>query len=114
MRRLTTIPLAVVLLVLAVDTAWAQRRTLPPGARPVPYITGVWYMNGDPNLPCEIRQRDDGREAMFINEHGSETMGVVRPDHVWIPDWGDGRSQGLMGRIRGTRIVWPNGTFWSR
>jgi len=35
---------------------------------------------------------------------------------VFIPDWSDGRSYGLSGRIRdgGRTIVWTNGDYWSR
>ena len=114
MKRLLWMPLGLVLLLLAADTARAQRRPLPSWPRSAPNISGVWYMNGDPSLPCEIRQRGDGREAVFINENGSSARGDVRADHVWIPEWTDGKSEGLLGRIRGTRIVWPNGTYWSR
>jgi hypothetical protein len=80
----------------------------------IPDLNGTWYMNGDEDSPCEIIQpRPDGR-AVFINENGSRARGFVRRDHVWIPKWTDGRRRGLRGRIRGDRIVWPNGTYWSR
>ena len=114
MKRFTWIPVGLLLVALAAETARAQRGLPPAWPRGIPNISGLWYMNGDPNQPCEIRQRGDGREAMFINENGSSAPGLVRADHVWIPDWTDGRSQGLLGRIRGNRIVWPNGTYWSR
>ncbi len=80
----------------------------------VPDLDGTWYMNGDPNKPCEIIQQGSGRRAEFINEHDSSAWGTIRGDRVWIPDWSDGYSQGLEGRIRGNRIVWPDGNFWSR
>ncbi len=86
----------------------------PPVPSFVPNISGTWYMNGDPYLPCQIIQwRRDG-SAEFVNERGSRTWGTVNGDRVWIPEWSDGRSRGLWGTIRGDRIVWPNGTFWSR
>jgi hypothetical protein len=70
-------------------------------------------MNDDPRMPCEIRQ--DGNQALFINEFGSRARGTVRGPYVLIPDWSDGRgSDGLIGRVRGNRIVWPNGSFWAR
>jgi len=86
----------------------------PRVQRPIPNISGTWYMNGNPCAPCQIIQwRKDG-SADFVNEHGSRACGTVSGDHVWIPAWSDGRSRGLLGCIRGDRIVWPNGTFWCR
>lgn len=99
-------------------TSQRERPPPPPSVRipyvPVPNISGVWYMHGDPDLRCEIVQkRLDGR-ALFINEHGSSAWGTVQGHLVSIPDWTDGRTEGLVGRIRGDRIIWPNGTFWER
>lgn len=89
-------------------SAQAQR-----GVQNTPFIHGRWFMNGDPTKPCEIRQ--DGNRALFINEFGSRARGTVRGSYVLIPDWSDGQgSDGLIGRVRGNRIVWPNGSFWSR
>jgi hypothetical protein len=80
----------------------------------IPNLAGTWYLNGDGNSPCKIIQRRlDGR-AVFINENGSRARGKVRAGRVWIPKWSDGTSKGLRGRIRGRRIVWPNGSYWSR
>ncbi len=81
---------------------------------PVPNISGVWYMRGDPDLPCQILQRQlDGR-ALFINENGSSAWGTVHRNVVSIPDWSDGSRQGLVGRIRGNRIIWTDNSFWAR
>jgi hypothetical protein len=82
--------------------------------RAIPNLNGQWFLNGDPNKPCQINQYPPGRRAEFINENGSRAWGRVSDDHVFIPDWTDGTSQGLEGRIRGDRIVWPTGTYWSR
>jgi hypothetical protein len=107
-----TLPLfAAITLLSAAATAQAQRWSPPPVR--APNISGVWYMNGDPYKDCEIRQGPDGR-AVFTNENGDSARGTVRGDQVWIPDWMDGRRQGLRGVIRGDRIVWPDGAFWSR
>src|SRR5262245_17071829 len=109
------IPLFSTVVVLALayaaqDAAGAQ--FWPP--LPVPDISGSWYMNGDRSQRCQVIQtRLDGR-ALFINEHGSQASGTVQGDQVWIPDWSDGEKQGLVGVIRGPRIVWPNGSFWAR
>ncbi len=97
----------------------AQRGWDRPGLRrlpvvEVPNLSGTWYMHGDPNLPTEIVQRRlDGR-ALFINEHGDEAGAEIQGDRVWIPEWNDGPRRGLVGYIRGNKIVWPNGTYWSR
>jgi hypothetical protein len=77
-------------------------------------LNGTWYMNGDPDKPCQIIQDWPLPWARFVNEHGSEASGQIRGDTVWIPDWSDGINPGLAGRIRGDRIIWPNGSFWSR
>ncbi|HVS39016.1 MAG TPA: hypothetical protein VMS17_25885 [Gemmataceae bacterium] len=77
-------------------------------------LSGTWYNNGTASQPCYIEQRAFGR-LLFTNENGSAAWGELHGDHVWIPDWspGDG-AQGLEGRIRRDRIVWPDGHFWSR
>jgi hypothetical protein len=71
-------------------------------------------MNGAEDLPCQIIQRRQDGRAEFVNEHGDRASGTVRSDRVWVPAWTDGRSRGLVGRIRGDRIVWPDGNYWSR
>ncbi len=108
-RMLMIVPTLLLLAVPAAAQRWDDgRRDL------VPNLNGTWYMNGDADLPCSIELRPGGR-ALFTNENGSAAWGQLRGDRVWIPDWsaGDGE-QGLEGRIRGDRIVWPDGHFWSR
>jgi hypothetical protein len=78
----------------------------------IPNLSGNWYMNGDRQSPCEIRQRPGSNRALFINEHGDRAWGKVRGNRVWIPDWNNG--EGQSGRVRGNRIVWPDGNYWSR
>ena len=112
MKRKLTILIAVAALgLLAGGQHVAQAIPFP---NPVPNINGVWYMNGDPYLPCEIVQRQRDGRVLFTNEHGSAAWGTVTGNRVWIPDWSDGKRRGLAGRIRGDRIIWPNGTFWAR
>ena len=103
------IPIVLLIVMFAmVKAADAQ----PPPMR-VPYVGGVWYMDSDPYKPAEIRQH--GPRALFINEHGSPAWGTVQGNTVFIPEWTDGMgNEGLVGRIRGDRIIWPNGSFWSR
>ena len=79
-----------------------------------PNLNGRWFNSGDPNKPCYIQERPDGH-ARFTNENGSHARGVIRGDQVWIPDWSPGNGiQGLQGAVQGDRIVWPNGSYWSR
>ena len=79
----------------------------------VPNLDGVWFLTGNPLAVCQIRQRPFSTHLMFINEHGSRAPGTIIGNQVWIPTWGEG-GRGLMGRIEGDRIVWPDGNFWSR
>jgi hypothetical protein len=110
---LGVIPAALLLLALAVPASAQLWRDYGPPPSPVPNINGTWYLKGDPNAPCYVEQRRDGR-ALFTNENGSQAWGTIEGNRVWIPDWSDGYSQGLSGRIRGDRIIWPGGSFWSR
>jgi hypothetical protein len=83
----------------------------PPTAQ-VPNINGTWFMNGDPNKPTRIIQRQPDGNALFVNENGSEAWGMIRGNNLWIPAWENGRGQ--QGFVRGDRILWPGGSFWSR
>ncbi len=113
MKRMLMI-LPPLLLLVAAAPAAAQRSVDDGGRDRVPDLDGTWYMNGNVDLPCSIRQRPNGR-ALFTNENGDSARGEVRSDRVWIPDWSPGDGvQGLEGRIRGDRIVWPDGHYWSR
>jgi hypothetical protein len=97
-------------------STWTRgRRDNDFGRNRVPNLSGTWYLNGDGDSPCRIIQRRGSDRAQFINENGDRAGGTVRGDRVWIPDWDDGMGgNGLRGRVRGDRIVWPNGTYWSR
>jgi hypothetical protein len=78
-------------------------------------LNGTWYMSGNEDQPCRIIQSRRSSRVLFINEQGSRARGTVQGDRVFIPDWTDGNgSTGLWGTIRGQRIVWPNGSYWSR
>jgi len=104
-------------------SSWLPSGILPPPQLPppdvsplaqVPNLNGTWFLSGDPGRPARIIQwRLDGR-AVFINEKGSQAWGTIQGDTVWIPDWSDGFRPGLMGTLRGDRIIWPDGNFWSR
>ncbi len=79
----------------------------------VPDINGRWFLGGDKDKACSIRQRRGSNRALFINENGSRAWGSIRGKRVFIPDWGED-GQGQEGTIRRGRIVWPDGNYWSR
>ncbi len=96
-----------------------DRYYYPPPAqlaqRRVPDLSGAWYMRGDPDQPCEVRQRWPERRALFINERGESAWGTINGDRIWVPDWiGYDNRQGLEGTFEGDRITWRNGSFWTR
>ncbi len=70
------------------------------------HLVGRWYIDGQ---PCEIVTTRDGLEAR--NERGDTSRLVYERDgDVRALDW----EGGLHGEVRGNRIVWANGTSWSR
>lgn len=70
------------------------------------HLVGRWYKDG---APCEIVYTRGGLEAR--NENGDTSRIVyVRSGQVRALDW----EGGLRGNIRGNRIVWANGSSWSR
>jgi hypothetical protein len=116
MRKAITI--AALLFVLAIPSlVMAQPGGWPPPSprwrEPGGDLSGTWFMHGDPDKPTYIEQRGPN-EALFTNEKGDRAWGSIEGDRVWIPDWSDGRRRGLEGVLRPGRIVWPNGTYWSR
>jgi hypothetical protein len=74
-------------------------------------LTGIWFNHAN-NGECVIVQVGAGRLARFINEYGARAWGRVRGERVFITDWYSGSTEGLVGRIRGARIVWPDGNYW--
>ena len=81
----------------------------------VPDLSGTWYMNGDQNKPCEVRQRRGDRRAEFINERGESAWGTIDGDRIWVPDWvGKDNRRGMEGTVRRDQIDWRNGSSWSR
>jgi hypothetical protein len=70
------------------------------------HLMGRWYKDG---APCEIVYTRDGLEAR--NENGGTSRLVYdRDGRVRALDW----EGGLRGNIRGNRIIWANGSSWSR
>ncbi len=70
------------------------------------HLVGRWYKDGK---LCEIASTRDGFEVR--NERGESSRLVYdRDGSVRALDW----EGGLRGEIRGNRIVWANGTSWTR
>jgi hypothetical protein len=125
MRTLIALALPLLTLIAPLQAQAQQRRwdrdryyspsvEVAPRSR-VPDLSGTWYMNGDPNQPCEVRQRWPERRALFINERGESAWGTIDGDRIWVPDWvGYDNRRGLEGSFRGDRIVWHNGSSWTR
>jgi len=90
-----------------------QPYQVAPPVRSIPNLDGVWFLTGNPLAQCQVQQRWPSTQVLFINEHGSRAPATIIGNRVWIPTWGEG-GRGLMGRIEGDRIIWPDGNFWSR
>jgi hypothetical protein len=79
-----------------------------------PYnLAGVWYNAGDPLKPCYIQvvPSPAGPYLLLTNEKGTPSRArfIRGGSRLVADDWG-----GLVGRIRGDRIVWPDGNDWTR
>jgi hypothetical protein len=83
-----------------------QRGWAPRGAADV---QGVWYLDGDPNLPCYVEVGPDGYRAFFTNENGDRSAGrILGGGRIVADKWR------LPGQVQGDVIEWANGSHWSR
>jgi hypothetical protein len=84
----------------------------PPAVNPND-LAGRWYNKGDPLEPCYIQVIPGplGPYLLLTNEKGTPSRArLIRGGTRLIADdWG-----GLVGKIRGSRIVWPDGNDWTR
>ena len=72
------------------------------------HLEGTWYLNGERDKACEIVSTRDGLQAR--NETGATSqLEYDRSGSVRALDWG-----GIRGEIRDDRILWANGTTWTR
>lgn len=72
-------------------------------------MEGTWYSGGARDRATSIVSTRDGWEAR--NEHGQTTRLVADGrGFVRALDW----EGGLRAEIRGDRIEWANGTYWTR
>lgn len=70
-------------------------------------LRGAWYAAGRADCPCYIASTD---HALFvINEDNSSGRGIVTPQHrLFVAPWH------VSGEMVQDRILWSNGTWWSR
>jgi len=72
-------------------------------------LEGTWYANGDRHKRTEIST--SGRGLVARNENGHSTrLEINRNGDVYARGW----QGGLRGDVRRDRIVWENGTTWTR
>ena len=83
--------------------SWGNKRSAPQ------QLEGTWYLNGDRSRRAEINESRRGLVAR--NEKGQTTrLEISRSGNVYARDW----QGGLRGDVRRDRIVWENGTTWTR
>jgi hypothetical protein len=70
-------------------------------------LRGAWYAAGRADCPCYIASTD---HALFIiNQDNSAGRGVLTPEHrLFVSSWR------VSGQMMQDRILWSNGTWWSR
>ena len=84
-------------------SSWGNKRSAPQ------QLGGTWYLNGDRSRRAEISESRRGLVAR--NERGQTTrLEISRSGDVYARDW----QGGLRGDVRHDRIVWENGTIWTR
>lgn len=69
-------------------------------------LVGMWESN---NNKVEIRHLSSG-SVYLINEHGSNTIGLIKDSRLIVNEWN------VTGELSSDRnkIVWVNGTVWTR
>ena len=83
--------------------SWGNNRNAPQ------QLEGTWYLNGERSRRTEINASRRGLVAR--NENGQTTrLEISRNGDVYARDW----QSGLRGDVRRDRIVWENGTTWTR
>ncbi len=83
--------------------SWGNNRNAPQ------QLEGTWYLDGERSRRTEINTSRRGLVA--TNERGKTTrLEISRSGDVYARDW----EGGLRGDVRRDRIVWENGTMWTR
>jgi hypothetical protein len=71
-------------------------------------LIGTWYLGGDGHHPCWISGTDD---KLFENFDGRATRMTYTAEGsllALVPQ------HGIYGEILGDKILWSNGSWWSR
>lgn len=71
-------------------------------------LIGTWYASGDHNHPCWISGTGDKLFQIFDNRAARLVCTLEGPVLVLTPQ------HGIYGELTGDKIVWSNGTWWSR
>lgn len=74
-------------------------------------LTGTWYFGGDNSKPCRIEQ--NGRSLVLRNESGQSATGTITAPGVISTVWGGTTITGTLSSNH-RRILWSNGTYWTR
>jgi hypothetical protein len=88
-------------------TFWAR---CPSGRRPMD-LQGTWYFGGDRSKPCRIEQH--GTSLFLRNESGQTATGSITGRGTISTIWSRTTITGTIGGNR-SKILWSNGTYWSR
>lgn len=74
-------------------------------------LQGTWYAGGDQSKPCRISQR--GSVLSLRNEIGQTASGSFTSKYDISTVWSGMTITGTISRDQ-NRIVWSNGTYWTR
>ena len=74
-------------------------------------LRGVWYFGGDRSKPCRIDER--GNVLSLTNESGQTATGRVTGKHTISTTWSGVTITGTV-TDGANRILWSNGTYWTR
>lgn len=74
-------------------------------------LGGTWYFGGDRSKPCRIVQH--GGSLFLRNETGDTATGSFTSKYNISTVWSGNTITGTVSRDR-NRILWSNGTYWTR
>jgi hypothetical protein len=74
-------------------------------------LQGRWFFGGDRSKPCHIDQHDTS--LSLVNESGQTATGTFTGKYAISTVWSGTTITGTVTRDR-KRILWSNGTYWTR
>jgi hypothetical protein len=72
-------------------------------------LLGTWYYGGDPNQPCYITSTDN---VIFTITQDLRAARIVCHSSGYFQ--ADDYEPGLRVEVSGDKLLWSNGTWWSR